>query len=62
MGEPVSPDRIRYLITEVDGINVFHPPGLLIKEGFSQIRISVRKFLFWAWLEVEGAKAIPVIN
>jgi len=33
-----------------------------IKAGFSEISIKARKFLFLAWLEIEGAKAIPVIS
>jgi hypothetical protein len=61
-GEPLSSEKIQYLMTEVNGVRVFYPSGLLIKEGFSEIRVFARKFLFWTWLEIEGAKSIPVTN
>jgi hypothetical protein len=60
IGEPVERDR--YLTAEMDGIKIFYHPSVQIKAGFSEIQIKVRRFLFLAWLEIEGAKAIPVYS
>jgi len=62
-GAPVSGEKAgKYLTSEVDGIKIYYPPGLQIKQGFSEIRIRLKRFLFVAWLEAEGAKAIPVFD
>jgi hypothetical protein len=45
----------------VADIKVYYPPQLKIKQGFSHIRIIVRKFLFWQWLEMEGAQGATVL-
>lgn len=50
------------LKTEVDGINIYYPSNLQTKEGFNYIQIRLRRILFWGWLELEGAKGIPVYN
>jgi len=46
----------------MDGIKIFYSPILRVRPGFSEIQIKVKRFLFLTWLEIEGAKAIPVFN
>jgi hypothetical protein len=41
-------------------INIYTSPNLQPKSEEVAIRIKLRRFLFWKWLEIEGAKAIPV--
>jgi hypothetical protein len=31
-----------------------------VKQGHGHIRVVLRRFLFWTWLELEGAKAVAV--
>ena len=62
IGEPVSREEDRYLTAEMEGIKIFYHPSVQIKDGFSEIQIKVKKFLFLSWLEIEGAKAIPVYS
>jgi hypothetical protein len=50
------------LMTEIDGIKIFYPSNLCVKEGFSKINIRLRRFLFWSWMELDGARAIAVYN
>jgi hypothetical protein len=59
MGEPKS-DREKYLTGNVRDVNIYYPPNLKPKNGFSEIRIRTKNFLFFTWLELEGAKAIVV--
>jgi len=61
-GEPSCQGRDKYLTAEIDGIKIFYPPSLQVRPGFSEIHIKVRRFLLLTWLEIEGAKAVPVIN
>jgi len=49
-------------VEEVDGITVYLAPGLGLKHGHNRILIVLKRFLFLAWLELEGAKAIPVYD
>jgi len=37
---------------------VYYPRALKVKEGYSAIRIKLKKILFMKWLELEGAQAI----
>jgi hypothetical protein len=62
VGEPVRRGESKYLTAEVGGIRIFYSPGMQIKDGFSEIQIKIKRFLFLAWLEIEGAKAIPVFS
>jgi hypothetical protein len=62
IGEPACQGRDKYLTAEMDGIKIFYSPNLRVRPGFSEIHIDVKRFLFLAWLEIEGAKAIPVFN
>ncbi|MDR3590076.1 MAG: hypothetical protein P4N41_10510 [Negativicutes bacterium] len=39
---------------------MYHSSTVGVKTGFSAVRIRLRKLLFWGWLELEGAKAVPV--
>ena len=58
----MSSERNNYLTAELNNIIIFYPPDLKIKAGFPEIHIKLRTFLFMAWLELEGAKAIPVVS
>jgi len=49
-----------FLMTEQDGVKLYYPPLLRTKTGHSHIRIALKGLLFWHWLELEGAGAIPV--
>jgi len=62
IGEPACQGTDKYLTAEMDGIKIFYPPSLRVRPGFSEIHIEVKRFLFLTWLEIEGAKAIPVFN
>ena len=62
IGEPDRQGKDKYLTAEMDGIKIFYPPSLRVRPGFSEIQIKVKRFFFLNWLEIEGAKAIPVIN
>ena len=45
--------------TVSEGVTIYYPGQLQIKEGYSDIRILRRGWLAWSWLELEGAKALP---
>lgn len=60
--EPLERERDKYCVVEIDSINVYYPETLTVKEGFSQIKITLRKTLFWKFLHIDGAKAIVKYN
>lgn len=60
VGEPAEKEK--YLVAEIEGIHVYYPPNLQVKEGFSEVRIKMKKSLLWGWLEIEGAKATAVYS
>jgi len=62
IGEPACRGKDKYLTAEIDGIKIFYPSSLRVRPGFSEIHIKAKKFLFLTWLEIEGAKAIPVFS
>jgi hypothetical protein len=62
VGEPIEAEKAGYLSTVVDGVTVYYTPTVGVKQGFSHIRILLRKLLFWNWLELEGAKATTDIQ
>lgn len=51
-----------YLQTDCDGVRIFYPASLGIKEGHRHILVHLRGFLWWHWLELIGAKALPIIE
>jgi len=60
LGHPAPAEAGKFLTAEVNGITVYYPEGLHPKHGQTAVRIRRRKFLFWSWLEVEGARPMPV--
>jgi hypothetical protein len=60
--EPLERERGNYCVIEIDSINVYYPEKLTVKEGSSQIRILLKKILFWKFLYIDGAKAIVKYN
>jgi len=44
------------MVYEQDGLKIYYPTKLKVKDGFSGIRIKLRKLLFFKWLEIEGAE------
>lgn len=59
-GEPEAKDK--YLAALIEGVRVYYPKNLQVKEGFSQVRIKMKKTLLWSWLEIEGAKATAIYS
>lgn len=57
LGMPSQAEKDRYQLQMVDGIGVYFPASLGLKQGSSAIRIKVRGFLWFRWLELEGARA-----
>lgn len=60
IGEPQ--EKSKYLNMQVESIQVYYPKNLQVKEGFSTVRIKLKKTLLWGWLEIEGARATAVYN
>jgi hypothetical protein len=58
LGKPSTDERARYEVQLVDGVEVYFPANLTVKQGCSEIRITLRTFLWFRWLELEGARAI----
>ncbi len=58
LGKPPENERDRYEVQLVDGVEVYFPADLTAKQGCSEIRIKLKRFLWFRWLELEGAKAI----
>lgn len=59
---PLKSEQDKYCIVEIDSIKVYHPENLKVKEGFSQIKIILKKVLFWEYLQIIGAKCIVIYN
>lgn len=55
---PLETEKDKYCVVEIDSITVYYPAKLQVKEGFSQISISLKKTLFWRMLQINGAKAL----
>jgi len=49
-----------FLTAERNGVKLFFSPLLRVKTGHAHIQIVLKGLLFWHWLELEGAGAIPV--
>lgn len=48
----------QFLDFQEGGIRIFYPARLTAKPFEDRIRITLKKFLFLKWLELEGARAI----
>lgn len=62
VGYPVSGEQLNYLVWEAGSVKIYYPTNLKIKEGYTEIRIYLKKFLFWRWLEIEGAQGIAITS
>lgn len=59
---PLESEQNKYCVVEIDSIKVYHPENLSVKEGFLQITITLKKVLFWQFLQIIGAKSIVNYN
>ena len=59
LGEPAEPPH-PYDRTCLGGVILYHARGLEPKPGLHAIRIRVKSFAVFHWLELEGARYIPV--
>ena len=62
IAEPPEGEKSQYRIININGIRVYYPPTLQIKQGVSVARIRLRKILFLMWLELEGVKSTATFN
>lgn len=53
-------DKSQYLQETIDGITVWYPSKLIIKQGFDSIRIYIKSVLISKWLEMDGAQGVSV--
>ena len=60
--EPLLAGQGKYEIIEIDSIKVYYPKNLSVKEGYQQIKITLKKIMFLQWINIEGAKAITIYN
>lgn len=60
LGQPSDMECSNYKVEEIESIKVYYADKLKIKQGFSYIRIRLKKFLVWGWIEIEGAQGIAV--
>ena len=51
-----------FLAKWVNGITIYYHPELRVKVGYPKIRFTVKRLLCLEWLELEGAKIIPVFH
>jgi hypothetical protein len=58
LGKPSSAEKDQYRFQAVEGVEVYFPPSLEVKQGSTEIRIRVRGFLWFRWLELEGARSV----
>jgi hypothetical protein len=59
---PLESEQEKYCVIEIDSIKVYYPKNLKVKEGFPQIKITLKKILFWGFLQIVGAKSIASYN
>lgn len=58
LGEPQADERYKYEVMQLETIKIYYPSRLKIKKGFTAIRVTLKKMLFYKWLELEGAMGI----
>lgn len=61
-GEPGDAETGPYEIIRDQGTILYYHQQLERKVDFKKIRVICRKLFWWKWLELEGAKVIPVFN
>jgi len=47
-----------FVVSQSGPVKIFHPARLTAKPFEDRIRIRLKKFLLFKWLELEGARAI----
>ena len=62
IGDEISKRNPQFYHESVNGIMIYYHPELKAKIGCPSIRLVLRRFLFWQWLELEGAKITPVFE
>jgi hypothetical protein len=60
-GRPAADEAGRYQMQVVAEVEVYFPPNLNLKQGSGELRISLRGFLGFHWLELAGAKGIACL-
>lgn len=58
VGKPPEEEMEKYLLQQVEDVDVYFASGLDVKQGFAEIRIRLRGSLCFHWLELEGARGI----
>ena len=58
LGKPAPDEADRYQSRQVETVDVYFPPGLNVKQGRAEIRIKLRGWLCFRWLELEGAQGV----
>jgi hypothetical protein len=46
--------------TYSNGVIVYHHPDICTKKGYAEIRVILRRLWLWEWLELEGARILPI--
>lgn len=62
IGDEISRRNPQFRREFVNGIIIYYHPELKAKVGCSSIQLVLKQFLFWQWLELEGAKFTPVFD
>jgi len=58
MGKPPTDEQYKYMVMQIDNISIYYPSKLKLKRDFTAIHITLKKLLFYKWLEIEGAMGI----
>jgi hypothetical protein len=58
LGRPPQEEEERYRLQRVEDVEVYFALGLATKQGSNEIRIRLRGFSCFRWLELEGARGI----
>jgi hypothetical protein len=58
LGEPPQEEKDRYRVQRVENVEVYFASALDTKQGSAEIRIRLRGFFLFRWLELEGARGV----
>jgi hypothetical protein len=58
LGRPPLEEKEKYRVQQVENVEVYFPSGLDMKQGAAEIRIKLRRALWFRWLELEGARGV----
>jgi hypothetical protein len=62
IGEKIGALNSQFRTEFIDDITIYYHPNLREKIGYPSIHLVLKQFLFWEWLELEGAKIMPIFN